>query len=268
MSDIHDPSRLRLVFGRLADRLRRTLVALDFDGVLSPIVERPEDAVALPGTAKVLTQVAGRVGQVAVVTGRPAHDAVRLGELRDVPGLVVLGHYGLERWEAGVLTSPAMDSGVEIARRRVAELAAVHPGVTVEDKAHSVALHTRLAPDPARVLADLAPLVDAVAAETGLQVTPGRFVLELRPVGIDKGVAIRSLVAEVGATAVVYAGDDVGDLPAVAAVRELADTGVVGIVLCSDAEEASAELRAAADLVVSGPMGVQAALRELARLPA
>jgi trehalose 6-phosphate phosphatase len=252
---------------RLSGRLDRTLVAVDFDGVLSPIVPDPARAVALPGTADVLSAVAARVARVAVVTGRPAADAVRLGSLADVPGLVVLGHYGLQRWSAGTLTTPGSDDGVELARRRVAELAAARPGVTVEDKHHSVALHTRSAPDPAAALAELRPHADAVAAEAGLQVTPGRFVLELRPVGVDKGVAIRSLVAETGATAVLYAGDDLGDLPAVAAVRELSSSGdVEGLVVCSDAEEASAELRAAADIVVPGPPGVQALLSELAAL--
>ncbi|TDE10394.1 trehalose-phosphatase [Jiangella asiatica] len=251
---------------QLAGQLDSTVVALDFDGVLAPIVPRPENAVALPGTVEVLTAVAARVAKVAIVTGRAAADAVRLGGLAAVPGLTVLGHYGLERWEDGRLDAPGADDGVDVARRRVAELAADRPGVTVEDKGHSVALHTRNAPDPGAALAELRPYADAVAAGSGLQVTPGRFVLELRPVGMDKGVAIRSLVAETAAAAVVYAGDDIGDLPAVAAVRELAEDGVLGLVVCSDAEEASAELRAAADIVVLGPPGVQALLRELAAL--
>src|SRR5699024_12244866 len=73
-----------------------TLVAVDFDGTLAPIVSRPAEARALPGTADVLTAVAHRVAQVAIITGRPAADAVALGELAAVPGLVILGHYGLE----------------------------------------------------------------------------------------------------------------------------------------------------------------------------
>lgn len=251
----------------LSGLLDRTLVALDFDGVLSPIVSRPEDAVALPGTADVLAAVAARVARVAIVTGRPALDAVRLGGLDGVPGLVVLGHYGLQRWAAGRLSTPDEDGGIDAARRRAFSLAAARPGVAVEDKVHSVALHTRRAADPAGALAELRPHVDAVAADAGLQVTPGRFVLELRPVGVDKGMAIRTLVAETGVAAVVYAGDDIGDLPAVDAVRSLAATGVVGIVVCSDAAEASPELRAAADIVVPGPSGIQALLRDLIALP-
>ncbi|WP_298328926.1 trehalose-phosphatase [Haloactinopolyspora sp.] len=256
------------VLRSLTGLLPRTLVALDFDGVLAPIVDRPAEAVALPGTADVLTAVSERVARVAIVTGRPCLEAVRLGGLEAVPGLEIWGHYGLQRWSGGRLDSPRTDSGVLEARERVFELAATRPGVEVEDKGHSVALHTRNAADPAGALAELRPLADGVAADTGLQVTPGRFVLELRPAGVDKGAAIRALVDETDARAVVYAGDDLGDLPAVAAVRDLAAAGLTGIVICSDAEEAAAELRAAADLVVPGPPGVQAVLRELADLPA
>ena len=255
------------VLHALTGLLPRTLVALDFDGVLAPIVDRPADAVALPGTADVLTTLAARVARVAIVTGRPSLDAVRLGGLDGVPGLEVRGHYGLQRWSGGRLDSPRVPAGVLEARERVFELAATRPGVDVEDKGQSVALHTRNADDPAGMLAELHPLAEAVAADTGLQLTPGRFVLELRPAGVDKGTAIRALVDETGARAVVYAGDDLGDLPAVAAVRDLGTAGVTGIIICSDAEEVAAELRAAADLVVPGPVGVQAVLRALASLP-
>lgn len=247
----------------LAPRLSRTLVALDFDGTLAPIVERPEDARALPAAADVLSELAGKVAQVAVVTGRPAADAVRLGGLDGVPGLVVCGHYGLERWEGGRLHTPSHAAGVDEARRRVMALVNGREGVTLEDKGHSVAVHTRQARDPRGALDDIRPQVSAVARDTGLDVAPGRFVLELRPVGTDKGTTIRELAAEVSATAVVYAGDDLGDVPAVDAIRAMEAEGVMGVVLCSDAPEVAAEFRARADVVVPGPEGVLAALRTL-----
>ncbi len=246
--------------------LPRTLVALDFDGVLAPIVDRPDEAVSLRGTSSVLTTLAERVLRVAVVTGRPALDAVRLGGLEDVPGITVLGHYGLQRWESGRLVSPQAESGVPVARERAFELAATRPGVHVEDKGQSVALHTRNASEPGRVLEELRTHVEAIATEAGLQITPGRYVLELRPTGVDKGSALRALVEQIGAGAVVYAGDDLGDLPAVDTVRELVAEGLTGLVVCSDAEEAPAQLRDAAGLVVPGPEGVQSVLRTLAAL--
>jgi trehalose 6-phosphate phosphatase len=92
-------------------------------------------------------------------------------------------------------------------------------------------------------------------------VAPGRYVLELRPPGTDKGVALRALVAEAGARSVVFLGDDLGDLPAVAALREL---DVAGLVVCSDSDETPDVLRLEADLVVDGPPGVIAFLDALA----
>lgn len=247
----------------LAPRLPGTVVALDFDGTLAPIVERPEDARALPGVADVLTRLASRVARVAIVTGRPALEAVELGGFADVPGLVVCGHYGLERWSAGRLESPQHTRGVDEARRRVSALVDPAAGLTLEDKGHSVAVHTRRANDPVGALELLRGPVTEIAVDAGLQVTPGRFVLELRPRDVDKGATVRELVAEVSATAVVYAGDDVGDVPAVDAVRALEVDGVLGLVICSDAAEVAAELRDRADLVVPGPPGVLGALRAL-----
>ena len=105
----------------------RALVALDFDGTLSPIVADPAAARAHPGAVPALGQVAAVVGTVAVITGRPAASAVDLGGFGAVPGLVVLGHYGLERWADGTLESPPSQPGVEAAR---AEL----PGLLAEGR--------------------------------------------------------------------------------------------------------------------------------------
>ena len=84
----------------------RALVALDFDGTLSPIVADPAAARAHPGAVPALRRVAAAVGTLAVITGRPAASAVDLGGFAAVPGLTVLGHYGLERWAGGTLSSP------------------------------------------------------------------------------------------------------------------------------------------------------------------
>ena len=114
-----------------------------------------------------------------------------------------------------------------------------------------------------RELARLREPLAALAAETGLAVEPGRFVLELRPPGTDKGTALRALVSEHGSRAVLFCGDDLGDLAAFAAVRELRANGVPGCAVGSRSEE-SPQVAAAADLVVDGPSGVVRLLAELA----
>ena len=231
----------------------RALVALDYDGTLAPVVTDPQRAVPLPGTAEVLAALGTRV---AVVTGRPAEAAVRLGGLAAVPGLVVLGQYGAERWSQGRLASPPPAPGVAVAR---AALAVLPDGAWLEDKGLAVVVHTRPAADPAGLLEMLRPRVEQVAADSGLEVHGGRFVLELRPPGPDKGAALASLLAD-EPSAVVYAGDDLGDLPAFDALRAW---GGPTLLVCSSSDEGPAALRDAADLVVDGPEGVLALLRAL-----
>jgi trehalose 6-phosphate phosphatase len=236
----------------------RALLALDFDGTLAPIVPDPDQARAHPGVPAVLTRLAAAGVRVSVVTGRPAGKAVEYAGIAEVPGLVVLGHYGLERWEDGVLTQPEDLAAVDEARRRLPEVlaaAGAPDGTYVEDKGAAVAVHTRRTADPQAALALLRePLAD-LADETGLVVEPGRFVLELRPAGGDKGDAVRALVAEVPPSVVVVVGDDLGDLAAFDAVDALRSAGTPGLLVCSGSTEVT-ELAERADLVVDGPDGV------------
>jgi trehalose 6-phosphate phosphatase len=241
------------------------LVALDFDGTLAPIVERPQDARLAVGGYDVLQSLAARIGQLAVVSGRAADEVVALGELDRLVGLRVLGHYGLQQWHDGRLESPAPVPGVDRARQALPGLLAhAAPGVYVEDKQHSLAVHTRPAAEPQRALDEIAPALQRLAAEVGLEAVPGRYVLELRPPGIDKGTALRDLVDKVGASTVIYIGDDVGDLPAFRAVADLRASGAVeGLAVAAvapsswgGADEVPPDLRDSADLVLPGPDAV------------
>jgi trehalose 6-phosphate phosphatase len=244
----------------------RALLGLDFDGTLSPIVPDPDQARAHPDVPPVLRRLAGLGVRLAVVTGRPAALAVEYGDLAGVPGLEVLGHYGLERWRAGEVTGPAESAGVAAARRRLPDLlaqAGAPDGVYVEDKGRAVAVHTRRAADPQAAFDTLRPALEALAEETGLVVEPGRLVLELRPPGGDKGDALRSLVEETAPSVVAFVGDDLGDLAAFAAVERLRAEGVPGLLVCSGSTEVTA-LAERADLVVDGPEGVVALLGAVA----
>ncbi|TQF03882.1 trehalose-phosphatase [Kitasatospora acidiphila] len=253
---------------------RRALLAVDFDGTLAPIVADPEQAVAHPGAAAALARLSGLVGTVAVVTGRPALAAVRLGGFADAPGLdhlVVLGHYGAERWDSatGQPIAPGIHPGVAAVRAELPALLAslgVPEGTVVEDKELSLAVHTRRTADPDGVLARLrTPLADLAAAH-GLAVEPGRMVIELRPPGVDKGAALTSLVRERAAGAVLYAGDDLGDLAAFDAVDRLRADGLPGLLVASGpvtGEPPVREVAERADLVVPGPGGVVELLEQL-----
>ncbi|MEH0419701.1 trehalose-phosphatase [Streptomyces sp. B21-083] len=252
------------------------VVALDFDGTLAPIVADPEQARAHPDTLAALSALAPRVASVAVVTGRPAGVAVRHGGFAGVPGLehlVVLGHYGTERWDAvtGTVSAPAPHPGVAAVRAELPgflEGLGAWQGTWIEEKGRAVAVHTRRAADPQAAFEALRePLAD-LATRHNLIVEPGRLVLELRPPGMDKGVALEEYVRETGATSVLYAGDDLGDLPAFAAVEKLRQNGmpggIPGLLVCSgNSTEAVTELAERADLVVDGPAGVVGLLAAL-----
>jgi trehalose 6-phosphate phosphatase len=242
------------------------LIGSDFDGTLSPIVPDPEAAYAHPGAVAALRRLAGKVGTVAIITGRPVEQALRLGGLSDVPGLIVLGHYGWERWESGQVSAPAVPAGVAVARGALPGVlhAAGAPARTrTEDKGYALAVHTRGTDDPNAALELLRAPLEVLAAEAGLTIEPGRMVIELRPPGIDKGAALTELVAERGARSVMFCGDDLGDLPAFAAVRALRAHGLPGLAVCSASPE-SARPEREADLVVDGPDGIAALLTAIA----
>ncbi|MEU0372602.1 trehalose-phosphatase [Streptomyces sp. NPDC006283] len=255
----------------LLDRPDRAVIALDFDGTLAEIVADPEQARAHERAVPALAALAPHVASVAVVTGRPAGVAVRYGGFAGVDGLdrlVVLGHYGAERWDAvsGTVRAPAPHPGVATARSELPGFLdgiGAWQGTWIEEKGRSVAVHTRRAEDPQAAFDALREPLAALASRHGLILEPGRMVLELRPPGMDKGVALSEYVREAGAEAVLYAGDDLGDLPAYGAVDKLRSDGVPGLLLCSGGAEVP-ELAERADLLLPGPAEVVDYLAALA----
>ncbi|WP_438313296.1 trehalose-phosphatase [Streptomyces sp. HUAS TT3] len=250
---------------------RRGVVALDFDGTLAEIVPDPDQARAHPAAVPALSALAPEVASVAVITGRPAGVAVRLGGFAGVPGLehlVVLGHYGAERWDAvtGIVHAPAEHPGVAAVRAELPgflDSIGAWQGTWIEEKGRALAVHTRRAEDPAAAFAALREPLSDLAARHGLIVEPGRAVLELRPPGMDKGVALTEYLEATGAEAVVYAGDDLGDLAAYAAVEKRRAEGLPGLLVCSGSEEVP-ELASRADLVLPGPAAITSFLSALA----
>lgn len=186
----------------------RLLVALDFDGTLSPIVPRPDMARALPGAAAALSRLAALPGvHLAVVSGRDVDDLRRL--LADLPPVWMAGSHGR------VLVSPGDDiPEVSHDPRLDTFLTRTCPsGVRREPKSFSVAFHWRgrKEGEPTGWLRDLER--DALAG--GLDVMGGRRVFEILLPGAGKEHALERLRASTGATAVVYAGDDRTDLEAI-----------------------------------------------------
>ncbi|WP_210589015.1 trehalose-phosphatase [Streptomyces sp. GESEQ-35] len=252
----------------ILDRPGAALIGLDLDGTLAPIVADPEQARAHPEAVPALAALAPKVAAVAVITGRPADVAVRHGGFSGVPGLehlVVLGHYGAERWDAATdtVTAPPPHPGVAAVRAALPKLLDGTNAWVEEKGGRAVAVHTRRAQDPQGVFEALREPLTELATQHGLIVEPGRLVLELRPPGMDKGVALTDFAREIAAESVLYAGDDLGDLPAYGAVDALRSHGTPGLLVCSGSDEVT-ELRERADLVVDGPAGVVGLLAGLA----
>ncbi len=251
----------------------RTAVVTDFDGTLAPIVEDPSAARPVPGAAALLAGLARTFAVVAVVSGRPAAFLVdRLGGpgAAQAAGVHLVGLYGLERAapDGTVVVAEEVAPWAPVVGGAATRLSDGAPdGVLVEAKGAAVTVHWRRAPGAAGWVA---ARVEAEAARTGLAVHAGRRSLELRPpVPVDKGTVVRSLTE--GATAACYAGDDLGDLPAFAALRRRAqEDGMAQVSVCVLDEETAPEVVALADVTVRGPAGACALLAwlsEAARVP-
>ncbi|CAI9411129.1 trehalose-phosphatase [Aestuariimicrobium sp. T2.26MG-19.2B] len=258
----------------IVDDPGHALLAFDFDGTLSPMVEDPAVAFISDDARAALLALGSRVGQLAIVTGRPI-DAVRqLARLDDddFGHLVVLGQYGVERFDCatGVARVPEVSAGFRDAVAEISSLveerAASDPalgGVHLEDKGRALGVHTRRAADPQRALETLTGPVAAVAGAHGLHLEPGKLVLEVREQSTSKAEALRELIEHGSPRTVMMAGDDLGDLPAFEELHRWAARGVVTAALVSGSTERP-ELAAHADLQADGVEGVGAFLAWLA----
>ena len=251
-----------------------SIVGLDFDGTLAPIVDDPADARIHPDAADVLVELADVVCSIAVITGRPARQALALGELDTVGNalgdsgkeLYLFGQYGNERWSSTSrrIVSPRPPRGLATYLGALPKLLRQLDAADafVEEKGLAVAVHTRRLPDPAGAFDRLLPALEKLAEDNGLVVEPGRQVIEARAGGTDKGQVVRNLAEKLPAGGFLFAGDDLGDVEAFDAVAELREQGLATLLVCSGSEEQHA-LAARADLVVDGPDGVLEFLRQL-----
>lgn len=222
-----------------------TVLAFDFDGTLSPIVSDPADAVLADGVRQLLHDLHATYRRVVLVSGRPLSFLAGV-----VPGEVdVVALYGLEGRNDGVTWEHSVAGAW---REAVADVAAVArarlpAGVNVELKGLSLTLHFRNAPDAeAAVLA----LAREQAARSGLEQRSAKQSVELHPpVPVDKGTSLHDLAR--GATGVLFAGDDHGDLLGFDALDQLAAAGVAAVKVAVASAESPPELVDRADIVVS-----------------
>jgi trehalose 6-phosphate phosphatase len=229
---------------RLREAPERAAILLDIDGTLAPIVARPEDAAVPDETRDVLRDLVERYALVGAISGRAGSDAL---DLVSVPGVQVVGNHGLE-----------LAAEAEAWRGR---LHAFRDEVEwpVEDKGVALAYHYRTHPDHDAARAELQVVAERARAE-GFRSRFGRMVLEvLPPLDVNKGTAVRTLLARADLVRALFAGDDTTDLDAFGAIDELD----VGVKVAVDSAEAPPALRAGADVLVPGTVGLVELLRTL-----
>jgi trehalose 6-phosphate phosphatase len=239
---------LRPLAEQLATDPSSVLLALDFDGTLSPIVDDPERARAVPAAIEALVDLADRGARIAIVTGRDAATVVELGGLERIRGVLVSGLHGAETWHEGQFRTRNEPAGISALREALPPLLErVDPGVWLEDKRLSLEM--------------LRKPVTALAAEHDLDVVGGKFVLEIRIPGLSKADAVSSLLNE-HTRAALFCGDDLGDLPAFEAIRSwAADSGHTGITI---AVGEVPQVSTAADLQLDSPEELAELLSDLA----
>lgn len=248
--------------------LSSALVALDFDGTLTPISPRPDDTRPSAGTTQLLRDLRATGATLAVVTGRSVASLLRVSDFGTVPGIIIYGLHGVERWEAGQFRAPSPPPGLQELRLSLPELLAgiVHdPAIWIEDKELSLVVHARLSAEPDRALDALREPVAKAAAAVGLDVRPGKGVLEICIPGIDKGSVMRELLTSETAAAL-YAGDDVADVPAVREMNAWSDRSArpkLAVAVTPSGTGPPPVLAGLTDITVPDPPGLAALLRQL-----
>ncbi len=227
------PEHNGAISAELADAVERVcrtghlLVAMDFDGTLSPIVSRAEDARPLPAAAAVFAAIAELPWTTtALISGRA------LASLRAVASppanSLMIGSHGAELWLGHGAPPLVLDAHAAevlgVVTGILQEIVGSHAGTILEQKPAGAVLHTRLAEDPVAAAA-VAQAHERLDGLDGAYISEGKRVLEVSVVRADKGHGLRQLQDASGATAVVFAGDDVTDEHAFAALGP-GDVGV------------------------------------------
>lgn len=245
----------------LAAAPERTAVLTDFDGTLAAVVDDPAEARPLPGAVDALEALRERGFIVVVISGRPvAFLARHLPAEIDLSGL-----YGLEWRRSGeVGEHPGATTWAAAVEEAVDRAREALPGILVEPKRLTLTLHYRTAPERR---AEVEAYAEAESERTQLEARPAKSSVELHPpVEADKGTAVAEVIAGRSAMeAACFLGDDVGDLPAFAALDQLAAGGIRTVKIGVSSSEAPDELAAVTDVLLDGSDDAVRFLDELGR---
>ncbi len=253
----------------VAQAPRAAVLFCDIDGTIAPIAPTPAEAHVPEAFRVLLATLVERLGLVAFCTGRSLEDGRRMIPL---DGAAYVGTHGLEAMTAGgaVVSDPQAERYVaaiaEIRDTAARELDCEALGIVLEDKRTVLAVHYRLAEDPAAVRHLILQRVIGPARERGLAIASGHFMFEVRPpLPFTKGTAARRLLGAGDYLSAVACGDDLTDVTLFAAVRDWGErdarrrtTAVAAVT-----SETPQPVTDAADVLVRATPGVHEVLSRL-----
>jgi trehalose 6-phosphate phosphatase len=197
----------------LVPHLSQAAILLDIDGTLLDLAPTPREVWVPPGLAKTLNQLLIRTsGALALVSGRSLNDI----DLIFAPAqFSAVGGHGAEMRivtdsEAVVTHAPPMDQEL---KRRLAAIARLSPGILLEDKGYSLALHYRLAPHAEQAIYAAVSLIRADLPNAPIEVLPGKCVCEIKHAGFSKATGVLELMTHepFRGRRPIFIGDDVTD---------------------------------------------------------
>ena len=197
----------------LVGHLNETAVLLDIDGTLLDFAPTPREVWVPPGLAKTLHRLLQRTnGALALVSGRSLNDIDLIFAPDTFPAV---GGHGAEMRidpdsEAVAAHAPPMDKEL---KRRLAAIARLSPGILLEDKGYSLALHYRLAPHAEKAIYEAVSLIRADLPNAPIEVLPGKSVCEIKHSGFTKASGVLELMTHepFKGRRPFFIGDDVTD---------------------------------------------------------
>jgi trehalose 6-phosphate phosphatase len=197
----------------LVPHLDQCALLLDIDGTLLDLAPTPREVWVPPDLAKTLPRLLARAsGALALVSGRSVNDIDLIFAPMQFPAV---GGHGAEMRlspQSGSVASHAPPMDQEL-KRRLAAIAKLSPGILLEDKGYSLALHYRLAPHAEQAIYEAVALIRAELPDAPMEVLPGKSVCEIKHAGFTKATGVRELMthAPFKGRRPVFIGDDVTD---------------------------------------------------------
>jgi trehalose 6-phosphate phosphatase len=197
----------------LAPHLHQTAILLDIDGTLLDLMPTPREVWVPPGLSKTLNRLLERTsGALALVSGRSLNDIDLIFAPEEFPAV---GGHGAEmrvtaEGDIAAIRAPQMDKEL---KRRLAAIAKLSPGILLEDKGYSLALHYRLAPHAERAIYEAVSLIRADLPNAPIEVLPGKCVCEIKHSGFNKASGVLELMTHdpFKGRRPIFIGDDVTD---------------------------------------------------------